>query len=126
MRIGQGFDVHPFVDDAARPLVLGGVSILGGAYFTSRGLAKAGSPEPHDEDPEHGSEGAAEQQLRGLRVHCTHRQEPDQPIRARFHPGAVSLPARCSQRPCFAPRFHGRHGSVLGAPRPQPLPACPT
>ena len=25
-RIGQGFDVHPFIDDAERPLVLGGVT----------------------------------------------------------------------------------------------------
>jgi 2-C-methyl-D-erythritol 2,4-cyclodiphosphate synthase len=25
VRVGQGFDVHPFVDDAERPLVLGGV-----------------------------------------------------------------------------------------------------
>jgi 2-C-methyl-D-erythritol 2,4-cyclodiphosphate synthase len=34
MRIGQGFDVHPFSDDAARPLVLGGVIFDG-----ERGLA---------------------------------------------------------------------------------------
>ena len=26
VRVGQGFDVHPFIDDAARPLVLGGVT----------------------------------------------------------------------------------------------------
>ncbi|HRW38986.1 MAG: 2-C-methyl-D-erythritol 2,4-cyclodiphosphate synthase [Acidimicrobiales bacterium] len=26
VRVGQGFDVHPFVDDAARALVLGGVA----------------------------------------------------------------------------------------------------
>lgn len=26
VRVGQGFDVHPFVDDVARPLVLGGVT----------------------------------------------------------------------------------------------------
>lgn len=26
VRVGQGFDVHPFVDDAERPLVLGGVA----------------------------------------------------------------------------------------------------
>lgn len=25
VRVGQGFDVHPFIDDAERPLVLGGV-----------------------------------------------------------------------------------------------------
>jgi len=25
-RVGQGFDVHPFIDDAQRPLVLGGVT----------------------------------------------------------------------------------------------------
>ena len=25
VRVGQGFDVHPFVDDAERPLILGGV-----------------------------------------------------------------------------------------------------
>jgi 2-C-methyl-D-erythritol 2,4-cyclodiphosphate synthase len=34
MRVGQGFDVHPFGDDAGRPLVLGGVHIPDG-----RGLA---------------------------------------------------------------------------------------
>ncbi len=34
MRVGQGFDVHPFTDDAARPLVLGGVTFPG-----ERGLA---------------------------------------------------------------------------------------
>ena len=26
VRVGQGFDVHPFVDDAERPLILGGVT----------------------------------------------------------------------------------------------------
>jgi 2-C-methyl-D-erythritol 2,4-cyclodiphosphate synthase len=26
MRVGQGFDVHPFIDDDVRPLVLGGVT----------------------------------------------------------------------------------------------------
>jgi 2-C-methyl-D-erythritol 2,4-cyclodiphosphate synthase len=34
VRVGLGFDVHPFSDDAARPLVLGGVHVSGG-----RGLA---------------------------------------------------------------------------------------
>jgi 2-C-methyl-D-erythritol 2,4-cyclodiphosphate synthase len=34
VRVGQGFDVHPFTDDAARPLVLGGVTFDG-----ARGLA---------------------------------------------------------------------------------------
>lgn len=29
MRVGQGFDVHPFSDDASRPLVLGGVVVDG-------------------------------------------------------------------------------------------------
>ena len=29
MRVGQGFDVHPFSDDAARPLLLGGVQVPG-------------------------------------------------------------------------------------------------
>ena len=29
MRIGLGFDVHPFSDDPARPLVLGGVTFAG-------------------------------------------------------------------------------------------------
>ncbi|MGE3621884.1 MAG: 2-C-methyl-D-erythritol 2,4-cyclodiphosphate synthase [Acidimicrobiia bacterium] len=31
LRIGQGFDVHPFSDDPARPLVLGGVRFGGTA-----------------------------------------------------------------------------------------------
>lgn len=34
IRVGHGFDVHPFADDAARPLVLGGVTLAG-----ERGLA---------------------------------------------------------------------------------------
>ena len=34
VRVGQGFDVHPFTDDPARPLVLGGVTFAG-----ERGLA---------------------------------------------------------------------------------------
>ena len=29
MRVGLGFDVHPFSDDASRPLVLGGVHLPG-------------------------------------------------------------------------------------------------
>jgi 2-C-methyl-D-erythritol 2,4-cyclodiphosphate synthase len=29
VRIGQGYDVHPFSDDPARPLVLGGVTVDG-------------------------------------------------------------------------------------------------
>jgi 2-C-methyl-D-erythritol 2,4-cyclodiphosphate synthase len=29
IRVGQGFDVHPWSDDAARPLVLGGVVLAG-------------------------------------------------------------------------------------------------
>lgn len=29
IRVGQGFDVHPFADDPARPLVLGGVTFPG-------------------------------------------------------------------------------------------------
>ena len=36
LRIGQGIDVHPFADDPARPLVLGGVLITGDGV---RGLA---------------------------------------------------------------------------------------
>jgi 2-C-methyl-D-erythritol 2,4-cyclodiphosphate synthase len=34
VRIGQGFDIHPFASDPHRPLVLGGVVVAGG-----RGLA---------------------------------------------------------------------------------------
>lgn len=34
VRVGQGFDVHPFSDDPDRPLVLGGVTFAG-----ERGLA---------------------------------------------------------------------------------------
>lgn len=34
VRVGQGFDVHPFVDDADRPLVLGGVT-----FASDRALA---------------------------------------------------------------------------------------
>jgi 2-C-methyl-D-erythritol 2,4-cyclodiphosphate synthase len=28
-RVGLGFDIHPFSDDAGRPLVLGGVTVVG-------------------------------------------------------------------------------------------------
>jgi 2-C-methyl-D-erythritol 2,4-cyclodiphosphate synthase len=31
LRIGQGFDIHPFADDQGRPLVLGGVTFAGEA-----------------------------------------------------------------------------------------------
>jgi 2-C-methyl-D-erythritol 2,4-cyclodiphosphate synthase len=31
VRIGQGFDVHPFADDPGRPLLLGGVRVAGAA-----------------------------------------------------------------------------------------------
>lgn len=34
LRVGQGFDVHPFSDEPSRPLVLGGVTVPG-----ARGLA---------------------------------------------------------------------------------------
>lgn len=34
LRVGTGFDIHPFSDDASRPLVLGGVVLAG-----ERGLA---------------------------------------------------------------------------------------
>lgn len=34
LRVGHGFDVHPFADDPARPLILGGVPLPG-----ERGLA---------------------------------------------------------------------------------------
>ncbi|MGH9269371.1 MAG: 2-C-methyl-D-erythritol 2,4-cyclodiphosphate synthase, partial [Acidimicrobiales bacterium] len=34
LRVGTGFDVHPFSDDPGRPLVLGGVTVPG-----ARGLA---------------------------------------------------------------------------------------
>ena len=41
MRVGHGFDVHRFSDDADRPLVLGGVVFAGeravGAVFEARG-----------------------------------------------------------------------------------------
>jgi 2-C-methyl-D-erythritol 2,4-cyclodiphosphate synthase len=31
IRVGQGFDIHPFADDTLRPLVLGGMRIAGRA-----------------------------------------------------------------------------------------------
>jgi 2-C-methyl-D-erythritol 2,4-cyclodiphosphate synthase len=34
IRVGQGFDVHPFSDDPARPLVLGGVTFPEGRGLT--------------------------------------------------------------------------------------------
>jgi 2-C-methyl-D-erythritol 2,4-cyclodiphosphate synthase len=41
MRVGLGFDVHPFSDDPARPLVLGGVRISDGAGRGLRGHSDA-------------------------------------------------------------------------------------
>jgi 2-C-methyl-D-erythritol 2,4-cyclodiphosphate synthase len=41
VRVGQGFDVHPFAPDGARPLVLGGVVIAG-----ERGLAGHSDADP--------------------------------------------------------------------------------
>ena len=41
MRIGQGIDVHPFSDDPARPLVLGGVRIAEGGGLVGHSDADA-------------------------------------------------------------------------------------
>jgi 2-C-methyl-D-erythritol 2,4-cyclodiphosphate synthase len=41
VRVGQGFDVHPFSDDPARPLVLGGVVFEGERGLTGHSDADA-------------------------------------------------------------------------------------
>lgn len=41
LRIGQGFDVHPFSDDPTRPLVLGGVVVPGGPGLSGHSDADA-------------------------------------------------------------------------------------
>lgn len=41
MRVGQGFDVHPFADDPARPLVLGGVVVHEGPGLAGHSDADA-------------------------------------------------------------------------------------
>ena len=41
LRVGQGFDVHPFSDDATRPLVLGGVVVEGAAGLAGHSDADA-------------------------------------------------------------------------------------
>jgi 2-C-methyl-D-erythritol 2,4-cyclodiphosphate synthase len=41
VRVGQGFDVHPFSDDPARPLVLGGVTFDGAAGLAGHSDADA-------------------------------------------------------------------------------------
>lgn len=41
VRVGQGFDVHPFSDDAARPLVLGGVTFDGAVGLAGHSDADA-------------------------------------------------------------------------------------
>ncbi len=41
LRIGQGFDVHPFAEDPARPLVLGGTVIAGGRGLVGHSDADA-------------------------------------------------------------------------------------
>jgi 2-C-methyl-D-erythritol 2,4-cyclodiphosphate synthase len=41
LRIGQGYDVHPFSDDPARPLVLGGVTFPGGPGLAGHSDADA-------------------------------------------------------------------------------------
>jgi 2-C-methyl-D-erythritol 2,4-cyclodiphosphate synthase len=40
-RVGQGFDIHPFSDDANRPLILGGVLIEGSAGLVGHSDADA-------------------------------------------------------------------------------------
>jgi 2-C-methyl-D-erythritol 2,4-cyclodiphosphate synthase len=40
-RIGQGYDVHPFSEDPARPLVLGGVTVDGGPGLVGHSDADA-------------------------------------------------------------------------------------
>jgi 2-C-methyl-D-erythritol 2,4-cyclodiphosphate synthase len=41
VRIGQGYDVHPFSEDPARPLVLGGVTVEGGPGLAGHSDADA-------------------------------------------------------------------------------------
>ena len=41
VRVGQGFDVHPFSDDGARPLVLGGVTFDDGPGLAGHSDADA-------------------------------------------------------------------------------------
>jgi 2-C-methyl-D-erythritol 2,4-cyclodiphosphate synthase len=41
VRVGQGFDVHPFSDDPGRPLVLGGVTFDGAAGLAGHSDADA-------------------------------------------------------------------------------------
>lgn len=68
LRVGQGFDVHPFSDDPARPLVLGGVTVpafpglaghsdadvvahaLADAVLGAAGLGDIGTHFPADQD----------------------------------------------------------------------------
>ncbi|MET0666096.1 MAG: 2-C-methyl-D-erythritol 2,4-cyclodiphosphate synthase [Acidimicrobiales bacterium] len=41
VRIGQGYDVHPFTEDPGRPLVLGGVAVDGGPGLAGHSDADA-------------------------------------------------------------------------------------
>ena len=41
VRVGQGYDVHPFSEDPARPLVLGGVTVDGGPGLAGHSDADA-------------------------------------------------------------------------------------
>lgn len=41
MRIGQGFDIHPFSDDPSRPLILGGIRFDDGPGLTGHSDADA-------------------------------------------------------------------------------------
>jgi len=125
VRIGQGFDVHPFSPDPGRRLVLGGVEVPGGpglsghsdadvvshaladAVLGAAGLGDIGTHFP-DTDPAHrGADSttllarvvalAAAEGLRPLNADCTIiAEEP------RLAPHLVAMA--------------GRLGSVLGAP----------
>jgi 2-C-methyl-D-erythritol 2,4-cyclodiphosphate synthase len=41
IRVGQGFDIHPFTDDVSRPLVLAGVAFAGSAGLAGHSDADA-------------------------------------------------------------------------------------
>ena len=41
VRVGQGYDIHPFSEDPARPLVLGGVTVDGGPGLAGHSDADA-------------------------------------------------------------------------------------
>lgn len=125
IRVGQGFDVHPFVDEPGRPLVLGGVTFDGpralrghsdadvvahactDALLGAAGLGDIGEMFPDTDDAFEGADSI------GLLAEATRRVRE-----AGWTPGNVDVSV-VADEPKFAPRraeMQERLSTAVGAP----------